>query len=143
MIEEGGPAPDFTLSDQDGNEVTLSDLRGRWVLVYFYPKADTPGCTKQACGVRDHRSDYDAANTVVLGISPDSVASLREFADKYGLPFTLLSDPGAEVMLRYFDGKERSSALVDPDGNVARVFRRVKPVEHDDMVLGALRELAA
>jgi thioredoxin-dependent peroxiredoxin len=142
MIEEGGPAPDFTLADQDGNAVTLSDLRGRWALVYFYPKADTPGCTKQACGVRDHGGDYEAANAVVLGISPDSVASLRKFADKYGLPFTLLSDPGGEVMRRYFDGKERSSALVDPEGNVARVFRKVKPVEHDDMVLSALKELA-
>jgi len=94
MIETGGPAPDFTLADQDGNEVTLSDLRGRWALVYFYPKADTPGCTKQACGVRDHRGDYEAANAVVLGVSPDSVEALRKFADKYGLPFTLLSDPG-------------------------------------------------
>jgi peroxiredoxin Q/BCP len=142
MIEQGGPAPDFTLADQDGNEVTLSDLRGRWALVYFYPKADTPGCTKQACGVRDHRGDYEAANAVVLGISPDSVASLRKFADKYGLPFTLLSDPGGEVMRRYFDAKERSSVLVDPEGNVARVFRKVKPAEHDGMVLGALKELA-
>ena len=142
MIETGGPAPDFTLADQDGNEVTLSDLRGRWALVYFYPKADTPGCTKQACGVRDHRGDYEAANAVVLGVSPDSVEALRKFADKYGLPFTLLSDPGGEVMGRYFDGRERSSALVDPDGNVARVFRKVKPAEHDDMVLGALKELA-
>lgn len=142
MIEVGQPAPDFTLADQDGNEVTLSDLRGRWALVYFYPKADTPGCTKQACGVRDHRGDYEAANAVVLGVSPDSVEALRRFADKYGLPFTLLSDPGDEVMRRYFDGKERSSALVDPDGNVARVFRKVKPAEHDELVLGALEELS-
>jgi peroxiredoxin Q/BCP len=142
MIDVGDPAPDFTLADQDGSEVTLSDLRGRWALVYFYPTADTPGCTKQACGVRDHRADYEAANAVVLGVSPDSVGALRKFADKYGLPFTLLSDPGGEVMRRYFDGKERSSALVDPDGNVARVFRKVKPAQHDELVLGALEELS-
>jgi peroxiredoxin Q/BCP len=142
MIDAGGPAPEFTLADQDGNEVTLSDLRGRWALVYFYPKADTPGCTKQACGVRDHRADYEAANAVVLGVSPDPVESLRKFADKYGLPFTLLSDPGGEVRDRFLGGKERSSVLVDPEGNVARVFRKVKPAEHDELVLGALKELA-
>jgi peroxiredoxin Q/BCP len=143
MIDAGSAAPDFTLADQDGNDVTLSDLRGRWALVYFYPKADTPGCTTQACGVRDHRADYDAANAVVLGVSPDPVDSLRAFADKYGLPFTLLSDPGGRVRDRYLGGKERSSVLVDPDGNVARVFRRVKPAQHDDLVLDALKELAA
>jgi peroxiredoxin Q/BCP len=142
MIEAGGPAPDFTLHDQDDNPVTLSDLRGRWALVYFYPKADTPGCTKQACGVRDHSADYEGANAVVLGVSPDPVADLRKFADKYGLPFTLLSDPGGAVRDRYLGGNERSSVLVDPDGNVARVFRKVKPAEHDDLVLGALKELA-
>jgi peroxiredoxin Q/BCP len=141
MIDTGGPAPDFTLENQDGNPVTLSDLRGKWVLVYFYPKADTPGCTKQACGARDHSADYEAANAVVLGVSPDPVPDLRAFADKYGLAFTLLSDEGGEVAGRYF-GRERSSALVDPDGNVARVFRKVKPAEHDDLVLGALAELS-
>jgi peroxiredoxin Q/BCP len=154
MIDSGGPAPDFTLEDQDGNPVSLTDLRGRWTLVYFYPKADTPGCTTQACGVRDHSADYESANAVVVGVSPDSVADLRAFADKYGLPFTLLSDPDAEVAQRYgvwaektnygrtYFGIERSSVLVDPDGNVARVFPKVKPSEHDDLVLGALSELA-
>ena len=142
MIDPGAAAPDFTLSDQDGNDVTLSELRGRWALVYFYPRADTPGCTKQACGVRDHSSDYERANAVVLGVSPDPVGRLRKFADKYGLPFTLLSDPGGQVRDRYLGGKERSSVLVDPDGNVARVFRKVKPAEHDDLVLDALHELA-
>jgi peroxiredoxin Q/BCP len=155
MIDTGGPAPDFTLDDQDGNPVTLSELRGRWALVYFYPKADTPGCTAQACSARDHSADYDAANAVVLGVSPDTVPDLRAFADKYGLAFTLLSDPGGEVAKRYgvwaekhrfgrtYFGNERSSVLVDPDGNVARVFPNVKPAEHDDLVLGALSELAA
>jgi peroxiredoxin Q/BCP len=151
MIDTGGPAPDFTLDDQDGNPVSLSDLRGRWALVYFYPKADTPGCTAQACSARDHSADYEAANAVVLGVSPDPVADLRAFADKYGLAFTLLSDPGGEVAQRYGvwierDGwffNQRSSVLVDPEGNVARVFPDVKPAEHDELVLGALRELAA
>lgn len=155
MIDAGGPAPDFTLSDQDGTDVTLSGLRGKWALVYFYPKADTPGCTAQACSVRDHSADYESANAVVLGISPDPVKSLRKFADKHGLAFTLLSDEDGEVAQRYgawveknlfgrtFLGNERSSVLVDPDGNVARVFPNVTPDEHDQLVLGALRELGA
>jgi peroxiredoxin Q/BCP len=154
MIDAGGPAPDFTLDDQDGKPVTLSDLRGRWVLVYFYPKADTPGCTAQACSARDHSADYEAANAVVLGVSPDSVADLRAFAEKYGLAFTLLSDDGGEVAQKYgawvkknrfgrtYFGNERSSVLVDPEGNVARVFGKVKPAEHDELVLGALKEIA-
>lgn len=154
MIDTGGPAPDFTLEDQDGKPVTLSELRGKWTLVYFYPKADTPGCTTQACSARDHSADYEAANAVVLGVSPDPVPELRAFADKYGLAFTLLSDEGGDVAQRYgawvektyndrtYFGNERSSVLVDPDGNVARVFRKVKPAEHDDLVLGALAELS-
>jgi peroxiredoxin Q/BCP len=154
MIEPGGPAPDFTLDDQDGNPVSLADQRGHWALVYFYPRADTPGCTVQACGARDHSADYEAANAVVLGVSPDPVADLRRFADKYGLAFTLLSDEGGEVARQYgawveknnygrkYWGNERSSVLVDPEGNVARVFRKVKPAEHDELVLGALKELA-
>jgi thioredoxin-dependent peroxiredoxin len=154
MIEPGAPAPDFTLEDQDGNPVSLAEQRGRWALVYFYPKADTPGCTAQACSARDHSGDYEAANAVVLGVSPDPVSDLRAFADKYGLAFTLLSDEGGEVAQRYgawvekhragrtYFGNERSSVLVDPEGNVARVFDNVKPAEHDDLVLGALRALA-
>jgi peroxiredoxin Q/BCP len=154
MIDAGGPAPEFTLNDQDGNPVSLADQRGHWALVYFYPKADTAGCTAQACSARDHSADYEAANTVVLGVSPDSVTDLRAFADKYGLAFTLLSDEGGEVAQRYgvwveknlygrtYFGNERSSVLVDPDGNVARVFPNVKPAEHDDLVLGALAELS-
>jgi peroxiredoxin Q/BCP len=139
MIERGGPAPDFTLSDQDGQPVTLSALRGRNVVLYFYPKADTPGCTKQACGVRDHSSDYEEANAVVLGISHDPVDDLRAFADKYGLAFTLLSDEGDAVKEAY-DAGRRSTVIVDPEGNIAEVFPQVKPEEHDDLVLGALRQ---
>ena len=155
MIEPGAPAPDFTLHDQDGNAVTLSDLHGRWALVYFYPKADTPGCTAQACSARDHSADYEVANAIVLGVSPDPVKELRKFADKYGLAFTLLSDEGGKVARQYgvwveknqfgrtYFGNQRSSVLVDPEGNVARVFPNVKPAEHDELVLGALAELAA
>jgi peroxiredoxin Q/BCP len=155
VIDSGGPAPDFTLPDQDGNDVSLSGLAGKWRLVYFYPKADTPGCTAQACSARDHSADYEAANAVVLGVSPDPVKDLRKFADKYGLAFTLLSDEGGKVAQQYgawveknrygrtYFGNERSSVLVDPEGNVARVFPRVKPAEHDDLVLVALRELGA
>jgi peroxiredoxin Q/BCP len=139
MIETGAQAPDFTLPDQDGNPVTLSELSGRNVVLYFYPKADTPGCTKQACGVRDHSSDYAAANAVVLGISHDPVASLRAFADKYGLAFTLLSDEGDEVK-RAYGANKRSTVIVDPEGNVSDVFPNVKPAEHDDLVLGSLRQ---
>jgi peroxiredoxin Q/BCP len=154
MIDTGGPAPDFTLNDQGGKPVTLSDLRGKWALVYFYPKADTPGCTAQACSARDHSADYEAANAVVLGVSPDPVPALRKFADKYGLAFTLLSDEGGKVAQQYgvwvekkrfglrYVGNERSSVLVDPEGKVARVFPKVKPAEHDELVLGALKELA-
>jgi peroxiredoxin Q/BCP len=142
MIEPGVEAPDFTLANQDGEPVSLSALRGRWVLVYFYPKADTPGCTAQACGVRDRAADYAAANAVVLGVSPDPVPALRAFADKYGLAFTLLSDEDRAVAQRYDLASPRSSVLVDPEGRVARAFPKVKPAEHDDLVLGALRELA-
>jgi thioredoxin-dependent peroxiredoxin len=155
MIEAGQPAPDFTLPDQDGEPVALSSLRGRWVAVYFYPKADTPGCTAQACGIRDHSADYEALDAVVLGVSPDPVPDLRAFADKYGLPFTLLSDKGGRVAERYgawvekkmsgrtWWGNQRSTVLVDPEGTVAKVFSRVKPAEHDDLLLEALRELGA
>lgn len=152
MIKAGVPAPDFTLSDQDGTPVSLSSHRGRWVVLYFYPKADTPGCTAQACGVRDHSADYESANAVVLGVSPDPVSELRAFADKYGLAFTLLSDESHEVAERYgvwaeipvgdrlLWGNRRSTVLIDPEGQVARVFEKVDARKHDELMLGALRE---
>jgi|SRR4051794_22841960 len=155
VIEPGGPAPEFTLTDQDGNPVSLADHRGRYVVLYFYPKADTPGCTAQACGVRDRSSEYAAANAVVLGVSPDPVEDLRAFADKYGLAFTLLSDTDHQVAERYgvwtelklggrvLWGNQRSTVLIDPLGNVVRVFPEVKPEEHDELVLGALADLEA
>jgi peroxiredoxin Q/BCP len=155
MIEQGTQAPDFTLPDEDGNDVTLSELRGAPVVVYFYPKADTPGCTTQACGVRDHLPDYEAAGARVLGISPDPVAKVKKFHDKQGLNFTLLADEDHAVCEQYgvwveksmygrtYWGAQRATFVLDAEGKVATVFPKVKPKEHDDLVLGALAELAA
>jgi peroxiredoxin Q/BCP len=150
VIEDGDKAPDFELPDQDGNPVKLSSLRGRPVVVYFYPKAATPGCTTQACGVRDHRADYEQAGAVVLGVSPDPVAKVKKFHDKEGLNFSLLADEGHRVADAYgvwaeksmygrtYFGNERTTFVIGPDGNVARVLRKVKPAEHDELVLAAL-----
>jgi peroxiredoxin Q/BCP len=154
-ITEGTEAPDFELPNQDGEPVSLADYRGKWVVLYFYPKADTPGCTTQACGIRDRGADYDAANAVILGVSPDQPDKLRKFADKYGLPFTLLGDADHSVAETYgtwvekknygktYMGVQRSTFLVDPDGVVRHVFPRVKPDTHDEKVLDALKELGA
>src|SRR5215208_7310763 len=101
MIQEGQQAPDFTLLDQHGEEVTLSHLRGRPVVLYFYPKADTPGCTTQACGIRDHRAEYERAGAKVLGVSSDPVGAIRKFAEKYTLDFELLADENHEVAELY------------------------------------------
>jgi thioredoxin-dependent peroxiredoxin len=150
MLEPGQDAPDFTLRNQDGEEVTLSGLRGRRVVVYFYPKADTPGCTTQACGVRDHVEEYDAAGATVLGISPDPVKAVKQFHDGQGLNFDLLADEDHAVAEAYgvwveksmygrtYWGNERTTFVVDADGKVADVLRKVKPKEHDDQVLAAL-----
>jgi peroxiredoxin Q/BCP len=152
MIEPGDTAPDFELPDQDGRAVKLSDFHGQQVVVYFYPKADTPGCTTQACGVRDHRTAYDHAGAVVLGISPDSVAKVKKFHDKQGLNFSLLADEGHQVADAYgvwveksmygktYFGNERTTFVIGPDGRVATVLRKVKPAEHDELVLSALQE---
>jgi peroxiredoxin Q/BCP len=154
VIERGQQAPDFELPDQDGRAVKLSDFRGRPVVVYFYPKASTPGCTTQACGVRDHRADYERANAVVLGISPDPVAKVKKFHDKEGLNFALLADEGHRVADAYgvwveksmygktYFGNERTTFVIDPDGKVAEVLRKVKPAEHDGLVLSALERAA-
>jgi peroxiredoxin Q/BCP len=154
MIERGDKAPDFELPDQDGRAVKLSDFRGESVVVYFYPKAATPGCTTQACGVRDHRLDYEKAGAVVLGISPDPVAKVKKFHDREGLNFALLADEDHAVAESYgvwvtkslygrsFLGNERTTFIVGPDGKVAEVLRNVKPAEHDELVLRALAEAA-
>ena len=149
-LDVGDIAPDFTLPDQNGNPVTLSDLRGKPVVVYFYPKADTPGCTTQACGVRDHRGDYQRLEAVVLGISPDPVKPITKFADKFDLDFPLLSDEDHAVAEAYgvwveksmygrkYFGNERTTFVIGPDGVITHVFRKVKPAEHDEQVLAAL-----
>ncbi|HXQ00512.1 MAG TPA: thioredoxin-dependent thiol peroxidase [Solirubrobacteraceae bacterium] len=155
MIEQGQAAPDFELPDQDGRLVKLSALRGQPVVVYFYPKADTPGCTTQACGVREHHEDYARADAVVLGISPDPVAKVKKFHDKQSLNFTLLADEDHAVAERYgvwveksmygrtYWGNERTTFVIDPEGGVAEVLRKVKPAMHDEQVLGALGGLDA
>jgi thioredoxin-dependent peroxiredoxin len=155
MIEPGQEAPDFELPDQDGRAVKLSDFRGQPVVVYFYPKADTPGCTVQACGVRDHRADYAKVGSVVLGISPDTVKKVKKFHEKYDLDFALLADEGHAVADTYgvwaeksmygktYFGNERTTFIIDSDGKVAEVFRKVKPAEHDALVLAALEKLSS
>ncbi len=153
MIEPGDKAPDFELSDQDGKPVKLSGLRGHPVVVYFYPKADTPGCTTQACGVRDHRDDYGRLEATVLGVSPDPVAKIKKFADKHSLAFPLLADEDHTVAERYgvwvqksmygriYFGNERTTFVIGPDGRVVSVLRKIKPAEHDALALAALERV--
>jgi thioredoxin-dependent peroxiredoxin len=150
VIREGDAAPDFTLRSDAGEEVTLSSLRGRVVVLYFYPKDDTPGCTTQACGIRDRYGEFEQAGAVVLGVSPDSVERHVKFREKYGLPFALLADPEHEVAERYgvwgeksFAGKKymgvsRSTFVIAPDGTLARAMHDVKPATHADDVLAVL-----
>ena len=146
----GDTAPDFTLPDQNGEPVTLSSLKGKSVVLYFYPKADTPGCTTQACSVRDHSGDYKKLDAVVLGVSPDPVKKIAKFDTKYGLGFPLLGDEDHSVAEAYgvwveksmygrtYMGMERSTFVIGPDGKVTHIFRKVKPAEHDKLVLDAL-----
>ena len=150
MLREGDPAPDFTLTSDSGETVKLSSFRGEPVVLYFYPKDDTPGCTTQACGIRDVYADVRDRGAVVLGVSPDDEASHVKFKEKYSLPFTLLADPDHEVAEEYgvwkernmygkkSMGIERSTFVIDADGNVAKVMRRVKPETHAADVLAAL-----
>jgi thioredoxin-dependent peroxiredoxin len=155
MLQPGDKAPDFTLPGQHGEDVSLSDLRGQTVVLYFYPRADTPGCTTQACGIRDRGDEYAAAGARVIGVSPDEPASLEKFDDKHDLGFTLLGDVDHAVADAYgawgeksmygkkYMGMLRSTFIVDADGKIARVFPKVQPKKHDDLVLRALGELAA
>jgi peroxiredoxin Q/BCP len=146
MVEEGSPAPDFTLSTDQGEPLTLSGLRGRRVVLYFYPKDDTPGCTVQACDFRDALPRFDDVDAVVLGVSPDSVASHRKFREKFGLNFPLLADEDHGVAEAYgvwkekknygrtYMGIERSTFLIDERGVVAQVWRKVTPKGHTAML---------
>jgi peroxiredoxin Q/BCP len=150
MVEEGKEAPDFELTDDTGERVRLSELRGRPVVLYFYPKDDTPGCTKQACSFRDAHGEFEERGAVVLGVSPDTEASHASFKAKHGLPFTLLADPDHEVAERYgvwvekntygkkSMGIKRSTFVIDEEGKVAKAMLGVKPDNHADLVLSAL-----
>jgi peroxiredoxin Q/BCP len=150
LVEEGAPAPDFTLTSDSGEAVTLSSFRGKPVVLYFYPKDDTPGCTTQACGIRDVYADLRERGAVVLGVSPDDEASHVKFKEKYSLPFTLLADPNHKVAEDYgvwkerntygkkSMGIERSTFVIEADGNVAKAMRRVRPETHAADVLAAL-----
>jgi peroxiredoxin Q/BCP len=152
VISQGHEAPDFELPDQEGRPVRLSDLRGGPVVLYFYPKADTPGCTTQACGIRDRGGEYDAAGARVLGVSPDPPAKLRKFADKYDLPFTLLADSDHAAAESYgvwveksmygrrYWGNQRATFIIDAEGRVAHVIPKASPKTHDDEVLAALAD---
>jgi peroxiredoxin Q/BCP len=150
VIEEGKPAPDFELTSDSGDTISLAELRGKPVVLYFYPKDDTPGCTKQACGIRDAYGEFERAGAVVLGVSPDDERSHVKFKQKYELPFTLLADPDHAVAEEYgvwgeksymgktFMGVNRSTFVIDADGNVKKVMHDVKPATHADEVLAAL-----
>jgi thioredoxin-dependent peroxiredoxin len=147
MVRAKDVAPDFVLKDQDGADVRLSDFRGRKVVLYFYPKDDTPGCTTQACELRDRSQEFDARGAVVIGVSPDSVESHRAFADKFGLPFRLLADTDHAIAERYgvwkeksmfgnkYWGNERTTFVIDEEGRVRDVLERVKPATHAGNVL--------
>jgi thioredoxin-dependent peroxiredoxin len=152
-MKVGRKAPGFRLPDQDGNIVSLADFAGSIVVLYFFPKAGTPGCTAQACGIRDRTADYEAAGAVAAGISRDDPATLRGFAAEHDLPFTLLSDPDHKVADKYgvwveksmygrpFWGVQRATFVIGPDGKLAKAFPKVTPKRHDDLVLAALAEL--
>ena len=147
------PAPDFTLLDQDGKSHTLSESRGKWVLLYFYPKDDTPGCTTQACALEESFPSFSALDAEAFGISVDSVKSHKKFAEKYGLTFPLLADEDKTVVNAYgvwgmkkfmgreYEGISRTSFLIDPEGIIKKVYENVKPEPHAAMVLADLKEL--
>ena len=153
MLTGGDSAPGFTLPDQNGDEVSLADLKGQTTILYFYPHADTPGCTKQACGVRDRSGEYGKAGARVIGISPDPVKRVAKFADKHSLDFTLLADADHEVAEAFgtwmqksmfgkkYWGVQRATFIIGPDLKIAKAFPKVSPKTHDDVVLGALAEL--
>ena len=154
-LEVGNKAPDFTLQDGDDNKVSLKDLAGKWVVLFFYPKDNTPGCTKEACGFRDQYSAFQDEDTVVLGVSLNDAKSHTKFSTKYDLPFPLLCDLDAEMSKAYesyglkkFMGKEyegiyRQSFIINPEGNLAQIYWKVKPEPHAEQVLNDLKALKA
>jgi thioredoxin-dependent peroxiredoxin len=153
-LTEGSPAPDFTAPDQDGNICSLADFAGSWLLLYFYPQDDTPGCTTEACSLRDTFSEFQKRGVAIVGVSTDPVKSHREFADKYSLPFTLLADERTAIVNSYgvwqektmfghtYMGTVRSSFLIDPHGVIRKIYPRVKPDEHVAEILKDLDALA-
>ncbi len=155
MIERGDKAPEFTLPDQDGNEVSLGDFAGRTLVLYFYPKADTPGCTTQACSIRDRWDEYEAAGAAVVGVSPDPVSAVKKFHGKQSLNFTLLADEDHAVCDLYgvwgeksmygkkYWGAQRSTFIIDGDGTVVHVIPKASPKTHDDEVLAVLADRSA
>jgi peroxiredoxin Q/BCP len=150
VLQEGTKAPGFELKDSDGNTHTLSDYSGKSVVLYFYPKDDTPGCTKEACSFRDSYADFKEAGVTIIGISPDKVESHKKFKDKYSLPFTLLADPDHQVCEAYgvwglkksygreYEGVYRTTFVIGPEGQIQRVFENVKPSDHSQEVLREL-----
>ncbi len=153
MLKQGKTAPNFSLKDQDEKTHTLKDYQGRWILIYFYPKDDTPGCTKQACAIRDEFPEFKKLNCIVFGISTDTEKSHKKFEKKFNLPFTLLADVEKKVVNAYdvwapkkFMGREflgtlRTSFLINPEGKIAKVYEKVKPELHADEVLADIRTL--
>ena len=150
VLQPGDTAPDFVLQDQNGDDLTLSDLRGQRVVLYFYPRADTPGCTTQACGIRDRTADYEAAGVRVIGVSPDTTTAVAKFAAKFNLDFTLLADTNHAVADSYgtwaeksmygkkFMGVQRATFVIDADGKIENVIEKASPKTHDDDVLKLL-----
>lgn len=146
-------APDFTLPDQNGNDHSLSDFHGKWLVLYFYPKDDTPGCTKEACSFRDGQQALIDAGLEVVGVSKDSVASHKKFADKYNLSFTLLADPSLETIKAYkswgtkkfmgreFEGTLRNTYLINPEGKIVKTYEKVKPADHAQQILDDFKKL--
>ena len=153
MIEEGKKAPAVSLKDQDGKKVSLNDFKGKNIVLYFYPKDNTSGCTKEACNFRDDFPHFKKLKAVILGISPDSIESHKKFADKFELPFRLLSDEKKQVLDKYgvwkeksmygrkYMGVERATFIIDNAGKVRKIFRKVKVADHNKEVIEALKEL--
>ncbi|MDY6774934.1 MAG: thioredoxin-dependent thiol peroxidase [Halobacteria archaeon] len=150
-MQEGDTPPDFSLENQDGEEVSLSEYEGRKVVLYFYPRADTPGCTTEACGFKDVYDDIEDENAVVLGVSDDPIDDLKKFEEKYDLPFDLLSDESGEVATEYdaygekkmfgnsFDGVFRKTYVIDEEGKVEKIYDDVSPEEHAEEILEVIR----